>query len=586
MRHMKIDMAGKSTILLLIVSIFALMAPACSQRSSSGLESPLAPTVAAVPVPLQAAGWEGMTLHKVGLAVEESYDPDAREFHSNYGAMTARYILAGLGVQVVETPPYDAAITIVLKGEASAVYYGEMPPPEYKWSDTRVLSYEVAEVHADVTIVTQGHEALTVQDYFTVGPPAFIENARSLGEAPMNEALAPALLECFSELWGEQVFVDALGVSDPVLRRGSARSLCQRDTDTKPSPALVSALVRVALGDESEKTRLFARDALKVMGPRAYEAIPALIQGMADSDISVRMTAQDIFFSIGPEAVPALIQALQHESELVRQSAVEVLKRFGAGTNGVVPALGQALQDKHYMVRSAAILALSEMNLTEVAISALVEALQSENEEVRQDAAKYLGQYYWTEAKQVVPILVEALKDENHNVAREAAYSLGKIRPEASEAVPALIEAMLRGYTNEAHGQVDIDYELVGVLRDIAGSAEVAVPVLVEALRDEDEKMREEAARALSKIGPEAKEAVPALIQALYDKDGTVFWHAAEALGQIGPDARQAVPTLIDKLEHARGADCEVFAQALKAITKQDFGTDATRWRSWWEKQQ
>jgi len=45
------------------------------------------------------------------------------------------------------------------------------------------------------------------------------------------------------------------------------------------------------------------------------------------------------------------------------------------------------------------------------------------------------------------------------------------------------------------------------------------VPVLIQALQDDHERVRRVADEALAKIGPEAKEAVPSLVQLLEDDD-------------------------------------------------------------------
>ena len=76
----------------------------------------------------------------------------------------------------------------------------------------------------------------------------------------------------------------------------------------------------------------------------------------------------------------------------------------------------------------------------------------------------------------------------------------------------------------------------------IGPEAKEAVPVLIDALKDENIYVRRRAALVLVKIGPEAKAAVPALIDALKDKDKDVRSNAAEALGEINtPEARKAL---------------------------------------------
>ena len=76
-----------------------------------------------------------------------------------------------------------------------------------------------------------------------------------------------------------------------------------------------------------------------------------------------------------------------------------------------------------------------------------------------------------------------------------------------------------------------------------------AVPALITALKDEDSDVRSNAADALGKIGADAKEAVPVLITALKDEDNYVRSNAADALGNIGTGAKEAVPALITALK-------------------------------------
>jgi HEAT repeat protein len=93
-----------------------------------------------------------------------------------------------------------------------------------------------------------------------------------------------------------------------------------------------------------------------------------------------------------------------------------------------------------------------------------------------------------------VPSLVKTLKeDKDPNMRYWAAESLGRLGPEASEAVPALAEA----------------------------------------LKDEDKMVRMGAAYALAEIGPAARQAVPALQQALKDPEQEVRDAAAYTLKRL-----------------------------------------------------
>jgi len=69
-----------------------------------------------------------------------------------------------------------------------------------------------------------------------------------------------------------------------------------------------------------------------------------------------------------------------------------------------------------------------------------------------------------------------------------------------------------------------------------------AVPALIGALKDENEKVRRSAAGTLGIIGLEAKTAVPFLIEALKDKNEEVRQESAGALENINtPEAQKAL---------------------------------------------
>ncbi len=73
-----------------------------------------------------------------------------------------------------------------------------------------------------------------------------------------------------------------------------------------------------------------------------------------------------------------------------------------------------------------------------------------------------------------------------------------------------------------------------------------SLPLLVEAVKSGGRRLG--AIQALETMGAEAKEAVPGLIQALDDPNDKVQDAAMRALGKIGPEARAAVPTLLTRL--------------------------------------
>ena len=170
----------------------------------------------------------------------------------------------------------------------------------------------------------------------------------------------------------------------------------------------------------------------------------------------------------------------------------------------------------------------------------LEEELKDRDPKVRLNAAKLLSDGPDREA---VPALCKALEDSDTAVAEQAARGLRWIGPDASAAVPILVER-LKKPPSEVFREAAI-----AALGGIGPKAEPAVPLLVEQLREKKAplKTRQAAATALGQIGPVAKAAVPALIDALAEPD--LEENVVAALIRMGKEARAAVPALGKKLK-------------------------------------
>ncbi len=133
--------------------------------------------------------------------------------------------------------------------------------------------------------------------------------------------------------------------------------------------------------------------------------------------------------------------------------------------------------------------------------------------------------------------LIFLLLDENFET-REKAFN--KLRSLGMDiAVPILIQAL-----KDKDWQVQVIAAYT--LGRFGSDAQSAIPVLSKAIKAENADIRFVAARALGEIGSEA--VVPALIEALQDKDENVRVSAAEALKKIVLAAETAVPALTKAL--------------------------------------
>jgi len=263
---------------------------------------------------------------------------------------------------------------------------------------------------------------------------------------------------------------------------------------------------------------------------QANLALPEVLAGVVDSSIGCILETME---DIDPEVVTALIEALKIPDNDVRVNAVWALGKIGPQARAAIPELMEALVDNDWKVRFPAAWALGRIGPDAVeTIPSLIHALGDRKVDVRREAVQALG-WIGPQTNEVVPALIGSLEDPDADIRYKAALMLGGFGSTAKEAVPALIDALddpdelVRRFVPQALGEIGSD-------------AKDAIPALILGFRDEE--VSTYAPSALGKIG---KVAVPALIEALKDEDQIVRHKSASALGYIGPDAKAAVPALI-----------------------------------------
>jgi HEAT repeat protein len=177
-------------------------------------------------------------------------------------------------------------------------------------------------------------------------------------------------------------------------------------------------------------------------------------------------------------------------------------------------------------------------------------------------------------------------KDSAPAERQRAIHALGEAGPDAELAIPALL-ASLNASTLDPNDREAVAAALKKIgpaaaralIRHDRGSRyvlrfdpQLLVPLLVEALTDENETTRQDAIRLLGELGATAKPAVPALVEAW--KYPSVGWitrrEIARTLAQVGPEAvKTALPALIETLQGSGPWDdqvCIAIAQALKVL--------------------
>jgi hypothetical protein len=137
---------------------------------------------------------------------------------------------------------------------------------------------------------------------------------------------------------------------------------------------------------------------------------------------------------------------------------------------------------------------------------------------------------------------------------------IGNLREAAAPAVPVLIEALRDSNWN-------VRQEAILALGRIGASA---VPALIELLPDADVNVRLATGEVFGYIGAEATPAVPALTKALHDDSQWVRLQAAKALKRIGSPVTSVMPTLMDALHVP-----DEYVRAVAALEMGNMGVDA-----------
>jgi HEAT repeat protein len=175
--------------------------------------------------------------------------------------------------------------------------------------------------------------------------------------------------------------------------------------------------------------------------------------------------------------------------------------------------------------------------------------------------------------KDAVPDLQAMLTDTSPDTRKVAVMTLGRMAPQVPEATLALTDALRYSV------YPDVRRRVADAISDSPPPATQAVPALVRALKDEDARVRRNAAASLGVIlhasspargaetrdrdDPEIAVAVTALADALRDDDDNARVNALEASGMMGPAAKSAGPALLDALK-----DGKVKRESVESILK------------------
>ncbi|MBW7864977.1 MAG: HEAT repeat domain-containing protein [Candidatus Hydrogenedentes bacterium] len=210
----------------------------------------------------------------------------------------------------------------------------------------------------------------------------------------------------------------------PQCAEVSCRALKVLGPEAEPAiPALIQCLEKAWHSDSDPSNSLAmgaAMDILQTFGSKAAPAIPVLIEVLG-SDSYIRFNAVETLAKIGPEAESALVAAIDSTNVRQREEATSALARIQPYSENTIAVFLRLVEDENDYVREYAAQALGKVD-TDAAREAFVRAKEKGEELYRKAEVleKELAGRVWTktEIEAVVP------PDANHKHPRKLERSL------------------------------------------------------------------------------------------------------------------------------------------------------------------
>ncbi|MFO1500360.1 MAG: HEAT repeat domain-containing protein [Verrucomicrobiota bacterium] len=285
-------------------------------------------------------------------------------------------------------------------------------------------------------------------------------------------------------------------------------------------------LFRVADPSASAARRIAGAHALRIMGPRAEPALPALARALR-ADGTTAWHAALALAQLGQPGITALSGALLQISPANCGFACYALRTLGQSASNAVPALGQVLQTREVASAEPAARALTAIG--PAAEPALIEALSHPNAGIRACASRALGSMGPLGRGSLPRLLAVTQVDVDANVRAAALQAAAEVDPNNDVLVPVLGQALMapsRELRLRALGTVGHLPQLPSRLRT----------QLLWLLRDQAPEVRGSAAGLLGQIGRVEPNEQAQLEELRQDANEWVRKQAEAALGRLtGP---------------------------------------------------
>ncbi|MDR4507137.1 MAG: HEAT repeat domain-containing protein [Candidatus Brocadiaceae bacterium] len=350
------------------------------------------------------------------------------------------------------------------------------------------------------------------------------------------------------------VAMDVLNNKCPAIthtKKKNEKKNIRRELDTNAEYILneVEALIETIKGPENNKARTAALSLILL--PEKY-TVPFLIRLLEDENSEVK---QNVIWALGfcsEEIVVEYIEPLLKDDDPeVRRETVLALRRIGAKQSG--PTFIEALREENNKkVKSDIARTLGALG-GQMAVFPLIDVLMKDTDwQVKSACIEALGSIGSAKSMRAIADILVADGGEDAAWARtKAAWALSAM---GEKSIPLLLKALR---DNEEVTRRRAGWALVKI-------GTPAVRAVINSLNDVNKHTRERAAQILGWIGDE--KAVTSLIWALKDKDDLVVSSAAWALGRLGNS--KALPALQALVRHKDTIIRESVIEAIERIMR------------------
>jgi HEAT repeat protein len=280
------------------------------------------------------------------------------------------------------------------------------------------------------------------------------------------------------------------GVQRPVAIVAPPDVPLGEDVNGKTVNAAVIDSIRTALKDPDPTVRRAAIKDLAAVRwklPESVGGILAIALGDADPDVRIEATR---LAATDPLRSAEVARLLHDKDGRVRLTAAQALVGMGKHEQAAYPVLIAVLHDPEASDRPAVLeLIRSKAPASDQAAPALIAMSLDAGDPLRAQAIEVLG--YLSAAQGPVDALLLTAHDAEPKARAAALRALSRLDPASAKVQIALVKALRES---------NVELKLAAA----HGVGKDGVPILIDLLRQGDERLRDASARALGRIGPDA----------------------------------------------------------------------------------